>query len=122
MLFILTNMPAQEQEQKVSFVEELSDRIIALRHKKERVDFQVQGYPIQCVWVPHVDLLENGGLEVTIPGANVYFSWESDEKAMESLTTRNWQHGGHGDLGKHWLEFEDLGLIRRAPRQRQVQA
>lgn len=115
-------MPVQEQEQQqISFVEELSDRLIALSGRRERLDFQVQGYLIHCIWFRIGQWFEEGGLEVTIPGANVYFSWESDEKAMESLTTRNWRHGGHGDLGKHWLEFEDLGLIRRAPRQQQRQ-
>lgn len=117
-------MPSVEQKQAVTFVEELSDRIISVRHLKRRVDFQVQGYLIQCIWCDADPIINpEGGLEVTIPGANVYFCWQTDANAMESMTTRNWRHGGHGDLGQHWLEFEDLGLIQRPQRrQARVQA
>ena len=114
----VANMPIfeQKQAQSATFVEELSDRIIAVRHLKKRVDFQVQGYLIRCVWSDADPIINpEGGLEVFIPGADVYFCWQTDDDAMASMTTRKWRHGGHGDLGSPWLADVDLeeGLIRR---------
>lgn len=58
----------QAQLQSQSFVEELSDRIISICHLKKRVDFQVRGYLIRCVWADP-DPMNNpgGGLEVLMP-------------------------------------------------------